>query len=418
MKIGFASPVSLQHLRPFVRDGALVPNGYQFAPAADWVLELMRHGHQVTVYATAREIAAPISFFGDQLHIRIAPQREQGTGRDLFAAERACLAGMMAEDQCDVIHAHWTYQFAMAAQASGVPALVTIHDLPWNVLRHFHDLHRAARLLMAYKVAWRGSYFTAVSKDAARHFMRYFPVRGEIPVIPNGLPDAVLDAHDVKRERREAAPTFATILQGWSPRKNPKTALEAFALVRRDIPEARLLMYGADYEEGGVAQKWALAHSLDRGVTFAGPTPYHELWARVANEVDVVVHPSLDEAFSMTMLESMAHRKAVIAGRDTPGMQEMFDGGRCAVLTDVRAAGRLAEAMLRLSKDENERARLGGAARERVAATYRLSGIMSRYEAEYARVLSGQQRQAVTVRHETLQLIDGSRRADEPCDEH
>lgn len=399
MKIGFASPVSLQHLRAFVRDGEQVPKGYQFAPAADWILELMRRGHHVTVYATAREIAAPMSFSGEELRIRIAPQRQRGSGRDLFAAERECLARMMAEDQCDVIHAHWTYQFALAALSSGVPTLITIHDLPWNVLRHFRDLHRAARLLMAYKVAWRGRQFTAVSQDAARHFKRYFPVRGEVAVIPNGLPDAVLESHEAADVRHKGALTYATILQGWSPRKNPKAALEAFAQVRREIPDARLLMYGTDYEERGVAHRWAEARSLDRGVTFAGVIPYHELWARVA-EVDVVVHPSLDEAFSMTMLESMAHGKAVIAGTGTPGMREMFDGGRCAVLTDVRSSKELTRAMLRLGRDEAERARLGSAARERVRTTYRLSAIMSRYEDQYAKLLKGPRRLAGEVRHE------------------
>ena len=60
------------------------------------------------------------------------------------------------------------------------------------------------------------------------------------------------------------------------------------------------------------------------------------LQSSVSDEVDVVVHPSLDEAFSMTVLESMALAKPVIAGRDTPGIRQALRGGDAGVLTDVR----------------------------------------------------------------------------------
>ena len=140
MNLGIATPVSLHHSRSLVEDGDKLPRGYLFAPAADWVMELMERGHQVTLYTPpSREIDSPTTFCGNGLRIRIAKLRACGTGRDFFRSERDQLTRMMIEDRCDLIHAHWTYEFALAAIASRIPTLSTIHDPP---LDSFEPLSR------------------------------------------------------------------------------------------------------------------------------------------------------------------------------------------------------------------------------------------------------------------------------------
>lgn len=386
MNLGFASPVSLQLLRALVTDGDTMPPGYQFAPAADWVKELVKRGHHVTVYTTAREIDAPQTYCGDGLTIRIAPQRASGTGRDLYAAERAHLERMMRGDHCDVIHAHWTYQFALAALASGLPTLITIHDLPWKVLGHFRDAHRASRLLMAYQVALRGTHFTAVSSDAAAHFRRYFKPGARIAVVPNGLPDAMFSADAASAQRGDDEVVFATVLQGWSRRKNGAAALRAFQVVSKSLAHAKLKMFGTDYESGGAAQRWATEHGLQKGVEFVGLLPYTELLGRLRDEVDIVVHPSLDESFSMAALEAMALRKPVIAGARTTGVREVLEYGKSGVLTDVRKPEAIAEAMERLARDHIYRERIEERGFQRAEQCYRLSTVIRKYEACYERV--------------------------------
>ncbi|HVZ84593.1 MAG TPA: glycosyltransferase family 4 protein [Terracidiphilus sp.] len=386
MNLGFASPISLQFLRPLVENGEAMPPGYQFAPTADWVRELLRRGHRVTVYTTAREIAAPQTFRGEGLTIRIAPQRKNGTGRDFFAAERAHLRQMMVEDRCEVIHAHWTYQFALAALEARLPTLVTIHDLPWKVLAYFRDMHRAARLAMAYMVAARGRHFTAVSKDAADHFQRYFNPAAEITVVPNGLPEALFEHAGAGRRGGDDV-VFATVLQGWSRRKNATAALYAFQQVVRAVPRARLLMFGVDYERDGAAHRWAAENALEKNVEFVGAVPYRELLARLSSEVDIVVHPSLDESFSMAAVEAMALRKPVIAGAQTPGVREVLGFGENGVLTDVRRPEAIAEAMLLLARDEQARQRIGQSGFDRARACYRLETVMQQYEDQYHGVL-------------------------------
>lgn len=387
MNLGLATPVSLQLLRPLVKDGERLPPGYQFPASADWVRELMRRGHHVTLYTTAPEIDSPMTFRGDGLTIRIARQRSGGMGRDFFAEEREQLQRMMCEDECQLIHAHWTYQFALAALASEIPVLVTIHDLPWNVLQHFRDMHRVAKLLMAYRVALQGKHFTAVSSDAASHFRRLFKPKARITIVPNGLPDEIFNPPSTTTQTSEEEFVFATILQGWSRQKNAKAALKAFQIVRREVPNARLLMFGVDYESGGEAQRWAIVKGLDGGVTFVGLVPYSELLNRMRHKIGALVHPSLDESFSMTALEAMALRKPVIAGRETAGVREVLGFGKNGILVDVRNPSAIAEEMIRLTRDKTYRETIAQSGFERAFSQYRLRAVIQQYEILYGNIL-------------------------------
>jgi L-malate glycosyltransferase len=250
------------------------------------------------------------------------------------------------------------------------------------VLRYFRDRSRAVRLMIAYWVAMRCDRYTAVSEDAANHFRRYLRPGAKIEVIPNFLSDNIFEVGHTKAHSDRPF-TFATILQGWTRRKNATAALKAFAIASRSAPESRLIMMGTDYEEDGPAHRWARHNGCDRGVTFAGCLPYKQMLRRVSDEVDVIVHPSLDEAFSMTVLESMALGKTVIAGRDTPGIRQALRDGDAGVLTDVRDSGSIAQAMLALLANPSNRQRLAQNGYEHVASTYRKEIIIPQYEAVY-----------------------------------
>ncbi len=392
MRLGFAAPVSLRLLQHLVEHGDRLPTGYEFAPAADWVQQLLQEGHDVTLYTTAKDVAADVTFTGQRLTVRIARARASGAGRDLFREERTALSRMMAADRCDVVHAHWTYEFAAAALDSGRPTLITVHDLPWNVLRYFRDRHRLAKVVLAYRAAFQGRHFTAVSHDAARHFRRYFAPWAHVDVVPNGLPDAVFAMSAAEPSASERPFTFATNLQGWSTRKNASAALRAFAAVRAQIPAAQLLMFGRDYEAGGLAEQWAVQHQMTADVSFIGQVGYSDLLKRMATGMDVLVHPSLDESFSMASLEAMALRKPVIAGAQTPGVREVLGYGSAGVLVDVSRADVLATAMLRLATDQTTRGQVANAGYERACAGFRLQTVTRSYGEIYRRVHEASQR--------------------------
>jgi glycosyltransferase involved in cell wall biosynthesis len=389
MKIGVAGPVSLRMLASHF-PGETLPVGYVFPPMAMWIEELVSRGHQVVVFTHAPGVTKGLTYSSDRLTIHVAPQRARGRARDFFSQERRDLLQFMTTDRCDIIHAHWTYEFAMAALDSGCPTLVTAHDAPWLVLSLARNWYRAARVLMALQVSRRATNMTAVSPDTARHFRRFLGHRGPISVIPNCLPAAVLNCAPKQFGEAPSSVVFGSVLVGWGRMKNPKPALRAFAMVRRVLGRAKFVMFGQDYEENGPAHRWAAERGLDEGVLFAGALPYDELLNRLSRDVDVLVHPSLHEALSGAVMEAMALRLAVIAGKQTPGMSYLLDGGALGKLVNVRSAGELASAMIQLGSDSSLRKNFGIAGRESVLKRFSANAVVPQYERLYAQI-SGRQ---------------------------
>lgn len=387
MRIALSAPADLRALAEFCgQNRERVASGLGSTATTPLIVEFLRRGHEVTLYTLSKDVAEAQRHCWGNLRVFVGPFRGRHLGATYFCREIGFLRRTIEADAPPFVHAHWTYEFALGALRSGVPTLTTIHDLPWNVLRYYRDPFRAVRLLMAYEVGLRGRHFTAVSESAASHFQRHIRRSAPVAVIPNGLPDAVFDMGRHPHATRCGGLMFATLLQGWSRRKNAKAALEAFGLVRRQIPDVQLTMFGSGYEDGGDANQWATKRNLQRNVIFAGPLPHADLLQRVCEKVDVVLHPSLDEAFSMAALEALALHKSLIAGETTPGMREMLGSGG-GVLVDVGNPASMAQAMFQLATNADYRHHLATRSFERAFRLYRLGTVASAYEAIYDKMM-------------------------------
>ena len=386
MKIAMCAPADLHALARFCGEETEgVPPGLGSTATTPLIEELLRRGHEVTLFTLSNRLAKETVHEWSGLRVFTGPSRQYGAARNLYWPEVSYLRRVIAKERPAFVHAHWTYEFALGALTPGIPILTTIHDLPWNVLRYFRDRSRAVRLLIAYWIAMRCQRFTAVSEDAAIHFRRYFRPGADIEVIPNFIDDSIFEIRQAPNSGRPF--TFGTILQGWSRRKNATAVLKAFQAVLRIAPDSRLFMLGTDYEHDGPAHRWARECKLDVGVKFIGMLPHKQLLRRVCDEVDAIVHPSLDEAFSMTVLESMALAKPVIAGRDTPGVRQALLNGNAGVLTDVRDSGAIARAMISLLTDSSFRLRLAQNGHQHVGSSYRKDSVVPKYEQVYQRVV-------------------------------
>lgn len=388
LKIAIGAPADIHALARFSgKSTAGVAPGLGSSAVTPLIIELLCRGHKVTLYTASWDLPAEETHEWGPLRIFVGRYRRRGSARDYYRTEIGTLKRMIEADAPEFVHAHWTYEFSIAALRSGVPTLTTIHDLPWNVLRYHRDFHRAIRLLMAYEVALRGKSFAAVSECAAAHFRRYFKPGAEIKVIPNGLPGDIFEIPGKFARSGDVGATFATVLQGWSRLKNAAVALRAFEIVRRAIPEARLYMFGQDFGQGEAAQKWATQKRLDASVMFVGLVGRDELLRRLSEEVDILVHPSLDESFSMVAAEAMALRKPVLGGRSTPGVREVLGLGACGVLVDVTDPAEIAQGMILLARDASYRNEVVTRGLERASRLYRLEVAADEYERCYRRLL-------------------------------
>jgi glycosyltransferase involved in cell wall biosynthesis len=384
LKIALCAPVDIHALARFSGESSdgIAP-GLGSTVTTPLITEFLLRGHHVTVYTLSRELEHEAVYRWGQLRIFVGPFRQRHLAQNYYRPEIDYLKRVITADAPSFVHAHWTYEFSLGALRSCIPTVTTIHDLPWNVLRYYCDPHRAVRLLMAYEVALRGRHFTAVSEAAASHFRRYLRPRTKIAVIPNGLPDSTFEIAAQSRRGDRNGITFATVIQGWSRLKNATEALRAFHIAKGQLRNARLTMYGIDYEEGGPAHQWANRNNLDAGVTFVGALSHHELLRRVNEEADVIVLPSLNESFSIVAAEGMALRKPIVAGESAAGVREVLGNGECGILVDVKDGHAIAQAMLRLARDGEYRNDMARKGFERASSLYRLEAVVRQYEALY-----------------------------------
>lgn len=369
MRIGVAGPIDLTLLAERTGLEQWMPATWSFPLTAELVAEFLEHGQQVVVYALSEEVRTPFEVVHGDLLIRILPRRSDGQARtrDFSRIEIAFLQDAMRQDSCDVIHAHWTYEFALAAVASGLPNVVTAHDHPWRVVdysRHggsdlppirrasvvTRNAARAAtRAWMATKAVRMADQVTAVSPSVKQHIERTMRPPRPVIVIPNGVrPTGASPRMGVADAQR---PVFACINNGWQNSKNTERAIEALALVRREIPGARLMLIGTDYEAGGPAHAWTKAHNLAEGCSWIGAQPYEDVMRLLREDIDVLVHPGLHEAFGMVLLEAMSVGVPCIGGVQAGGVPFVLAGGHSGVLVDVSSSDALAAALAAVATD-------------------------------------------------------------------
>lgn len=383
MNIAIAAPIDIHALARFMGRGEreIVPGQGSNPSTTGLIMELVRRGHVVTLFTLSDYVREVVFYDWGRLRVYVGPNKRF---RYLYRPQIGYLKRAIREEAPRFVHANWTYEFAIGALASGVPTVTTIHDLPWRLVRRFWDnVGVYVRLAMAYMVALKCTHFTAVSNDAARHFKRWFFIKTPIKMIPNFIGEWVFDLGRTTVPRSERPLTFFTLLSGWSRLKNGKCALIAFQLTRKSYPDARLIMIGGGYETGGAAHRWATTRGLAKGVTFQGLMPYASLMRFVAEETDVFVHPSLEEALSMSTAESMTLKKPVIAGIRTPGMGLLLDSGRVGLLVDVRKPAEVASAMNRLAGDAELRKTMAEAAFEHACKNFSADVVVPQYEALY-----------------------------------
>jgi glycosyltransferase involved in cell wall biosynthesis len=234
----------------------------------------------------------------------------------------------------DVAHAMYPADALAAARWgrwTGHPALLSYMGIPDRPgLRQFRG--RLEVVQRALEGCDAVVALSAHAADAFRYWLGYEP-----RVIAPGV-----DLHAFQPgPTRASAPTIICTAAAEEPRKHVGLLIEAFALVRSELPSARLVLSrppdleqvrrsGIDVDAPGVA--W---ENLDDTGTLAAA--YAQAW--------VAALPSVAEAFGLVLLEALACGTPVVGYRDG-GIPELIDDARIGRLFDGLEAKALAAALL------------------------------------------------------------------------
>jgi L-malate glycosyltransferase len=382
--IGMLGPIQLSELRNHLPSEVYAgphPEGLGGSPVNLLCNELLARGHRLVVFSLDPSVQREQVFEGPRLKVCFGPFR-RNRARDFFKEERSYLIAAIKRERPEILHAQWTYEYALAAISSRLPHLVTAHDAPLNVLRHNFIPYRMVRTLMAFQACRCAEHIVAVSPHVARQLNRFHFHEKPIETVPNGMPESLFQR---ERRRRDFCGdiSFATVLNGWRGLKNGEAAIRAFAMVRGTLPGARLLMFGIGHGPEESAARWAREQGLQRGIEFIGLTPHSLLLERLAGDVDILVHPSLEESHCMALIEAMALGVPVIGGESSGSVPWTLEEGACGLLVDVRSPRAIAQGMLRLAGDGVARSALGQKGRDSVRRRFHIENIATRYEAFY-----------------------------------
>ncbi|MEH6707411.1 MAG: glycosyltransferase [Alloalcanivorax venustensis] len=180
----------------------------------------------------------------------------------------------------------------------------------------------------------------------------------------------------------ETTPLLMAVGRLWEPKDYPNL-LRAFASLDAGVVPPQLVIVGGGPLRDDLG---TLADSLDVAdrVRFLGVR--HDVPALMSS-CDLFVLSSAWEGFGLVVAEAMACRRPVVA-TDCGGVREVV--GDAGFLVPPRDAQALTEAMGRaLRLPDEQRQRLGTAARERVVARYSLEAMAQKYLAVYGGVKRG-----------------------------
>jgi glycosyltransferase involved in cell wall biosynthesis len=102
---------------------------------------------------------------------------------------------------------------------------------------------------------------------------------------------------------------------------------------------------------------------------------------------DVVVLPSVAEAFGLVLVEAMALRRPIVA-TNTGGIPELIQHGESGWLVEPGSAPALAEGILKLLSDHTLSQRLGECGRTRALERFRFESTMRGYEEYYRQLVA------------------------------
>ena len=318
--------------------------------------EYTQIGHDVRIIAPASK---PVMDFGDRF-ISIGrpypiPSSESIIRIPISPHLAPAIKKVVAREKFELVHLHEPFMPMLCSAVlrfSDAVNIGTFHAAEgkpgynwgkpistWVIRRRLHKLHGKV----------------AVSQPALAYHSRYIP--GPFEIIPNGV--------DLERFSDDVAP-FEQYLDGKKNilflsrlefRKGLNYLLNAFLLVKREMPDVRLLVVGPGTRLRRRYERWVRKTGLE-DVVFIGYASYEDV-PRYYKTADIFSVPATGrESQGLILLEAMAMGKPVVA-TNIAGYASVVTHGEDGLLVPPRNYHELSQALLTLLKDEKLQQQMG-----------------------------------------------------------
>ena len=239
----------------------------------------------------------------------------------------------------------------------GLPrSVVTIHDVGY---RYFPEAHtRRQRLYLDLSTRWsvrRAQRVICVSAATAADVSRFYGRDRAGLAIVHEAADPQLPPAPAMPERYNLGRPYAFFIGTIQPRKNISRMLAAYAQLIRSQPVTwDLVLAGKPGWLSERLYRQARKLGLEKHVHFLGFVPQSDA-VGLMQQARFLCFPSLFEGFGLPVLEAQ-HLGVPVMTANNSALPEV--AGEGALYVDPHSVDEIADAMLRLSQDEELRTRL------------------------------------------------------------
>jgi glycosyltransferase involved in cell wall biosynthesis len=277
----------------------------------------------------------------------------------------------------------------IAARLAGVPSIYHVHDVTLGS-------PKPVGWLMAQMINLTSDRILFVSEAARRALPLPSGAVRKARVVYNGVDSNEfrpgLPAEAVRLELGlQPGQRLVAAIGDLEERKGQEYLVRVCVRVREVFPDIRFLFVG-DVASGGRqidydqrVKNLARELGVEANTLFVGR---RSDIPSLLNAVDLVVQPSLIEAFPLAVLEAGACGVPVVASA-TGGLLEIIADGETGLLVPPGDVKALAEAILALLGDGSRRRAMGVAARQRIERLFDLSKHIDVIAATYENVITG-----------------------------
>lgn len=233
----------------------------------------------------------------------------------------------------------------------------------------------------------RADKVTALYVHAKELQMELGCPEGRIEITPNGIRmDRFVDLPG-KEDGEQDVINIGAVLRV-TPIKDVKTMIRSFAYAKQEVPNMKLWIMGpADEDEEYARECYELVETLKvPDVYFTGRVDVRQYLGRM----DFTILTSISEGQPLTILESFAAKKPVIA-TDVGNCRgllygEQDDYGQAGILTHIMNVSEISKAMVHMARSFQLREHMGEVGYKRVTGFYRIEQMREKYEGIYKEI--------------------------------
>ena len=284
----------------------------------------------------------------------------------------------------DIVHVHFLHDWGFAPEIMDRGCFVAS---PWGsdivpaptdpatspeLRRNRIDMLRCAKIVTSWGHTFAGEIADYADIQAA-----------DIAVLPLGVDTKLFRPFGARNSTQKNGYQVG-YFKGFYPVYGPTYLMRAIPTVVEAIPDTRFVMLG-DGPQKSECRRLAGLYDVAHAIHWVDRQPHRNLPNHMA-DWDLSVIPSLRESFGAAALECSAMEVPVVAS-DIGGLPETVRDGETGLLVPPAAPEQLADAVIRLLKDEPTRKEMGTAGRAMVCREYEWEGILDRWVDAYERAL-------------------------------